>query len=73
MADALAIAEPDTAPNRVEAPTATCPSPPRERPNIASATSTSLCAMPDRYMRSPAKMKNGIAIKVNTLMPAATR
>ena len=73
MADALAMAEPDTAPNRVDAPTLTRPRPPRVRPKAPSATWTSRCAIPDLYIRSPAKMKKGIAISVKTLTPAAMR
>ena len=73
IAEALAMAEPDTAPNIIEAPTSTIPSPPRTRPIAASATRTSRSAIPARYIRSPAKMKKGIAIRVKTLIPAATR
>ena len=73
MADALAMAEPDTAPNRADAPTVTEPSPPRDCPKADSAILTRRSAIPDRYIRSPANMKNGIAMRVNTLTPDAMR
>jgi hypothetical protein len=47
----------------------TCPSPPRRCPTIAAASATNLSAMPPRIIRSPAKMKNGIASMENTFMP----
>ena len=37
------------------------PSPPRSQPTSARAKSTSACDMPQRSIRVPAKMKDGIA------------
>ena len=73
MAETEAMAEPETAPNSMEAPTSTCPRPPRARPKAASATLTSRSAMPDRCISSPAKTKKGMAISEKTLIPPAMR
>ena len=54
MADTLATAEPETAPNIMQDSTLTCPRPPRARPSIDSASRTSLAAMPLWFMSSPA-------------------
>ena len=54
MAEALATAEPDTAPNIMQEGTLTCPRPPYNRPRSDSARRTSLTAMPDWFISSPA-------------------
>ena len=54
MAEVAATAEPDTAPNIMQESTLTCPSPPRTRPSTDSARRTSLPAMPDWFISSPA-------------------
>ena len=73
IADTLATADPDTAPNIMEAPTLTCPSPPLTLPNNPSATLIKRAAIPVWVIKSPAKMKNGIAINVKTSIPADNR
>ena len=73
IADALAIAEPDTAPNIIEDPTPTCPSPPLPWPRVASASLINLSAMPARCIRSPANTKKGIAIRAKIFILAAIR
>ena len=51
----------------------TWPRPPRTWPISEPAKATMRLAMPPRTIRSPAKMKKGIAISVKTETPAATR
>ena len=47
----------------------TCPRPPRKWPTKPDAKRTSRNAIPPRTMRSPAKMKKGIAIIAKMFMP----
>ena len=51
----------------------TWPSPPRMCPTIAPASATRRRAMSPRTIRSPAKMKNGMAISAKTEMPLFRR
>ena len=68
-AEASATAEPETPPNKVQATIFTCPSPPRICPTSAAAKATRWSAILPRIIRSPAKMKNGMASMENTFMP----
>ncbi|MNE93130.1 hypothetical protein D3C80_1909370 [compost metagenome] len=56
-------------PNSVEATILTWPRPPRRWPTMPAAKRISRSAMPPRTIRSPAKMKNGMAIIAKTFMP----
>ena len=69
MAEASATAEPEMPPNKVEATTFTWPSPPRRCPTRLAAMPMSRSAMPPRIIRSPAKMKKGMASMEKAFMP----
>ncbi len=58
-----AVAEPETAPKKVEARILTWANPPIKRPTNRSATLTSLLVMLPAPMISPARIKKGIARK----------
>ena len=68
-AAASATAEPEMPPKSVEAAMLTWPRPPRTWPISEPAKATMRLAMPPRTMRSPAKMKKGIAISVKIETP----
>ena len=72
-AAASATAEPEMPPKSVEAAMLTWPRPPRTWPISEPAKATMRAAMPPLTIRSPAKMKNGIAISVKTETPEARR
>ena len=60
-------------PKSMEEATLTTPSPPRTEPTAAEASRTSRTAMPPCSIRSPAKMKNGIARREKTEIPEMIR
>src|SRR5215471_17682290 len=70
IADTSASADPDTPPNKSEANTLTCPSPPRKCPTSDEANAMSRSEIPPRIMSSPAKMNNGMATNDAVLAPA---
>ena len=69
MAEQVAVAEPEMAPNSAEATTVTTARLPFTHPNSALDTSTSFIVML-RDMMLPASMKKGIASMAVELMPA---
>ena len=68
-AAAAAEAEPEIAPNNALVPTFVTRSAPGNLPRIANTKSTSLFAIPPWFIKLPARMKNGIAVKENLLIP----
>ena len=68
-AAASATAEPEMPPNSVEAAILTWPSPPRTCPISEPAKAMIRAAMPPRIIRSPAKMKNGMARRLKADTP----
>jgi AGCS family alanine or glycine:cation symporter len=69
MPAAAADAEPEIAPNSAFAPTLVTSSAPGHFPRIAITKSTRRFAIPPRFIRFPAKIKNGIAVRLNLLIP----
>jgi len=72
-AEMSAIADPEIPPNNIDEKTFTTPRPPRTAPTADCAKRTNRIAMPPWNIRSPAKMKNGIAINGKTFTPAMMR
>ena len=72
-AAAAAEAEPEIAPNSAFAPTLVTSSAPGSFPRIAITKSTSRFAIPPWFIRFPARMKNGMAVRLNLLMPTKIR
>jgi len=71
IANAVATDEPQIAANRVQDTTVTMPSAPRNRPNQATATSTSALATPPRRMKAAAITNSGSAISVDEFSSSA--
>ena len=72
-AAAAAEAEPEMAPNRALVPMLVTSSAPGSLPRMAMTKSTRRLAMPPWFMMLPARMKNGIAVRLNLLMPTKVR
>ena len=72
-AAAAAEAEPEMAPNRALVPMLVMSSAPGSLPRMDMTKSTSRFAMPPWFMMLPARMKNGIAVRLNLLMPTNVR
>ena len=72
-AAAAADAEPEMAPNKAFAPTLATSRAPGSFPNNANTKSTSRRAMPPWFIKFPARMKKGMAVKVNLLIPTKVR
>ena len=70
---ASATAAPDMPAKITEAPTFTCPSPPRIHPTRASAKLKIRSVMPEVFIRLPARMKNGTASSGKLSTPLMTR
>ena len=68
-AAAAADADPEIAPNRALAPTFATRREPGSLPRTASTRSTSRPAIPPWFIRFPARMKNGMAVRLNRLIP----
>ena len=68
-AAAAADAEPEMAPNSALAPTLVTRSAPGSFPNSASTKSTRRPAIPPWFIRFPASTKNGMAVRLNLLIP----
>ena len=73
IADVAAIAEPDIAPNNIDANTFTYAKPPGKLATNDFAKFISLLAIPPRFMISPAKTKNGIASSAKLSIPVVIR
>ena len=73
IADAAATAEPEIAPNSMQARIFTKASPPGNLPMITFAKSISLVAIPPRFMSCPDKIKNGMARSAKLSRPVAIR
>ena len=71
--DAAAEAEPEMAPNKALAPAFVTSSAPGSLPKMAMTKFTSRLAMPPWFIRLPAKMKKGMAVRLNLLMPTKMR
>src|SRR6056297_326788 len=69
---ASATAAPDMPAKITEAPTLTCPRPPRIQPTSASAKLKIRSVMPALFIRLPARMKNGTASKGKLSTPLMT-
>ena len=61
------------APNKALAPTFVTSSAPGNLPKMAMTKFTSRLAMPPWFIRLPAKMKKGMAVRLNLLMPTKMR
>ena len=72
-AAAAADAEPEIAPKRAFAPTFVTSKAPGSFPSIAITKSTRRFAIPPWFIRFPARMKKGIAVKLNLLIPTKMR
>ncbi len=72
-AAAAAEAEPEMAPNKALAPAFVTSSAPGSLPKMAMTKFTSRLAMPPWFIRLPARMKKGIAVRLNLLMPTKMR
>ena len=68
-AAAAAEAEPEIAPKSAFVPTFVTRRAPGSFPRIAITKSTNFLAIPPWFMMLPARMKNGIAVKLNLLIP----
>ncbi len=68
-AAAAAEAEPEIAPNKAFAPAFVTKRAPGSFPKIAITKSTRRLAIPPWFIKLPAKMKKGIAVKLNLLIP----
>ena len=64
-----AEAETEMAPKRAFAPTFVTKRAPGSFPKMASTKSTRRLAMPPWFIRLPARMKKGMAVRLNLLMP----
>ena len=69
IADAAAVPEPEILPNNILAITLVCANAPGVRPVTNFARLINLTAIPPLFMIFPAKIKNGIANKLNTEIP----
>src|SRR5574340_789710 len=69
IAATCASADPVSIASIVFETTVAWPNPPRMWPTTELANATSRSAMPPRFMSSPARMKNGIAMSGNESMP----
>lgn len=72
-AAAAAEADPEIDPKSALAPALVTRSAPGSLPSIAITKFTSLFAIPPSFMRLPASIKNGIAVRVNELIPTNVR
>ena len=73
MYTAAAAAEPEIAPKSAFAPMLVTSREPGSLPSSAMTKSMSRFAMPPWFIRLPASMKNGIAVRLNLLMPTNMR
>ncbi len=73
MAAAAAAPEPEIAPKSIFAMTLVWASAPGIRPAMTLATLTRRSAMPPLFIRLPANMKKGIAIREKEFAPAKSR
>ena len=72
-AAAAAEAEPEMAPKRALAPALVTSRAPGSFPSRAMTKSTSRLAMPPWFIRFPARMKKGMAVRLKLLMPTKVR
>ena len=63
--------DPEMAANNPQAPMLAIPRPPRIHPRQAYAKAESLCAIPDRLIRSPVRMKRGMASRAKDVVNTA--